>query len=51
MIQNTYDKYKNKEIFIIGGEQIYKAITYYECNKIYLTRIYDLKVNATFSQT
>ena len=44
MIQNTYDKYKNKEIFIIGGEQIYKkAITYYECNKIYLTRIYDLK--------
>lgn len=46
MIQNTYDKYKNKEIFIIGGEQIYKkAMNYSECNKIYLTRIYDLKVD------
>ena len=39
----TAPKFYNKEIFVIGGEQIYKkAISNYNCNKIYLTRIYDL---------
>ena len=38
-------KFQNKEIFIIGGDELFKkAITYPNCNKIFLTKIYDLNI-------
>ena len=42
MIYSSCPKFKNKDIFFIGGEEIYKkALTYPNCNHIYMTRIYD----------
>ncbi len=43
----TLQKYQNKEIFVIGGEQIYKMLLPY-CQKAFITKVSDIKKADTF---